>query len=130
LEEQGMGKKDLDIIDLLEPVQINVKNYENKTNPFQGTEWIDSSDLTIQEIAKLLPYQLSFIYSLLHEYPELLPSERHMPGRIQELVFQDIMKNLVSKTKRNYSLERKVTQLWIENGGIKPKQKIRGKKNA
>lgn len=120
-----MKKNEPDIFDLLEPTRIIIKEYENKTIPFQGDEWIDSSDLTIQEIAKLLPHQLSFIYGLLHEYPELLPSERHIPGRIQELIFKDIMQNLQSRSERNHTLERRIIHLWVEHGGIKPAKQIK-----
>lgn len=122
-----MPKKVLTLWDLLEPPTITIAEYEDRTIPFTGDSWIESSDQTILEIAKLLPYQLSFIYSILHEYPELLPVEKQVPGWIQELLYHDIMKRLESNTDRDRRLERKITELWIKNGGIKPVKKRREK---
>ena len=116
-------QKELDLFDILEPATITIKNYEENISPFKDDRWIDSSDFTIQEVARVLPKQLSFIYCLLHEHSNLLPSERNVPGRIQELVFLDIMNNLKSRTKRDLGLERKITRLWVDNGGRIPKRK-------
>ncbi len=118
-----MRKKVLDIWDMLEPPTIRVEEYKNETMPFKDDKWIDCSDLTIQEVARLLPYQLSFIFEMLHEFPNLLPVNKHSPGRIQELVYTDIMNNLRSRLKRDLSLERKITQLWVKNGGVKQQRK-------
>ncbi len=123
-----MKKKPLDIFDILEPATISIRNYERNTVPFKDDRWIDSSDLTIREVAKLLPLQISFIYCLLHEHPNLLPSERNAPGRIQELVYLDIMNNLKSREKRDLGLERKIMRMWVENGGSKTRRK--GAKNG
>jgi len=75
----------------------------------------------------VLPNQLSFIYALLHEFPHLLPSEKCSPGRIQELIFLDVMERLTNKTERDYNLERKIKLLWIKNNGQIP-EKFRKKK--
>lgn len=112
-----MEKKYRDLFDILEPTQIVIKEYVDKTIPFLDSGWIDNSDLTIQEIARLLPHQLSFVYAVLNEYPDLLPIENHFPGRIQQLIYQDIMGRLKNKTVRDYNLERKISKLWADNGG-------------
>jgi len=122
-----MKKKELDILDILEPATIQVKEYTNQTIPFNTDDWIYSADCTIQEIARMLPHQLSFIYALLHEHPNILPSTMYSPGRIQELVFLDIMERLINKTKRDYNLERKIKLLWLKNNGQIP-DKFKGKK--
>lgn len=122
-----MKKKVLDILDILEPATIHIKEYSNQTVPLSKYLWIDSGDYTIQEIARLLPHQLSFIYALLHEFPHLLPSDKNSPGRIQELIFLDVMERLRNKSKRDYILERKIKQLWTENGGIVPARLKRGR---
>jgi hypothetical protein len=122
-----MKKKELDIFDILEPATIHIKEYSNQTAPFTSDTWVDSGDYTIHEIARVLPNQLSFIYALLYEFPHLLPSEKCSPGRIQELIFLDVMERLRNKTKRDYILERKIKQLWTENGGIVPAKLKRGR---
>jgi hypothetical protein len=115
-----MKKNVVDMLDILDPARIVIKEYANETTPFKNDSWIDNSDLTIQEVARLLPHQLSFVYAMLHEFPYLLPSLKQNPGRVQELIFQDIMQRLKNKSVRDCNLERKITQIWIENGGQKP----------
>lgn len=123
-----MSKKDRDLFDILEPPKIVIKEYVDQRIPFIDSGWIDNSDLTIQEIARVLPYQLSFVYAMIHKFPELLPSEMHCPGRIQRLIYQDIMARLKNKMTRDYNLEREITKIWIENGGLKSDCPGKGKK--
>ena len=125
-----MKDKELDIFDILEPATIRIREYENQTIPFFTNAWIESADQTIFEIARLLPNQLSFIYTLLHEFPYLLPGEKSFPGRVQTLLYQDIMQRLENKTKRDFNLERKIKQIWVENGGHVPTKSRRDKKNG
>lgn len=112
-----MKKKELDIFDILEPATITVRSYQESTIPFEDEQWFDSGDITIREIAKLLPFQLPFIYCLLNEHPNLLPLERITPGRIEELILLDIMENLKCRSQRDYELESKILQLWKSCGG-------------
>ena len=129
IKDKVMKKKELDIFDILEPATIIIKEYTDMTTPFNDDNWVDNSDATIAEIAKTLPNQLTFIYSVLHEYQNLFPEEKGRPGRIQKFIYLDIMERLKNRTCRDYKLERKIQQLWKDAGGYIKKSKKKVVKN-
>lgn len=129
-KEFDMSNADVDFEELLGPAKITIKDYQDRRQPLMDNQWVENSDLAILELAKFLPTQLSFLYSMIHEHPSLLPKTYGIPGKIQELVYLDIMEKLKNKTPRDPDLEKKITQLWIENGGQKPTEVKRGGKNG
>ncbi|NLD91338.1 MAG: hypothetical protein GX639_01585 [Fibrobacter sp.] len=124
-----MKEKELDIFDILES-NIRFREYEVKTIPFASDAWFDSADQSILEIARILPNQLTFIYTMLHEFPNQLPIDKSFPGRIQTLIYEDVMQRLKNRTERDFDLERKINQIWVASGGYVPTKSRRDKKNG
>lgn len=114
-----MNRKEIDFDDILGPPTIRINEYVDKKVPFNESSWVNNSDLTILELAKILPQQLPFLYTLIHEHPDLLPGSNNIPGKIQELVCVDILEKLKSRSPRDHKLERKIRNLWIKCGGHK-----------